>query len=244
MASSRILRVRPAPIVRYRATRALRNFGYDCSQRARASDRRKLSPFESSPRQRLSSSSCAPASLSIFNQASIQTDSCKNLGSDSTNPFSMTTAEAAEPVDKPDAPRPIRHGVFGMTRMTRVPIGSAPSRREIGIPAAMETTIGAVFVCVLSESESGFNASLITCGFTARMTIVAFLTASVGESNRFTPAPIFVANAVREASIGSYPLICSGFSSSRTKPAASAVAICPVPINAILCSDQFMRVLQ
>ena len=42
---------------------------------------------------------------------------------------------------------------------------------------------------------------------------------------------------------GAFSALGGDVSSIGINPAASAVAICPVPINAILCSDQFMGVL-
>ena len=127
-----------------------------------------------------------------------------------------------------DTPRPIRHGVLGITRtMRRLPVTSA-SVCSVN-PATIETTTASG----VRAAENSRQAAAACCGLTARNTILAGAAAAAPLSAKRIPGTR-AARRSRAAGTGSCTVISDGCSSpARQKPSASASAICPPPIMAI-----------
>ena len=77
---------------------------------------------------------------------------------------------------------PTSIGVFGMTRTTGVPGGSAPSNSAIGRPAHSDTTSVPGRIAGASSASTG----AMSCGFTAT-TMTSARAAAVGTSTAVTP---------------------------------------------------------
>ena len=96
---------------------------------------------------------------------------------------SASTAGKSSPALHALAPQPTNAGVFGITRATRVPPGTAPARAASDTPAATETT------SLSPKSAGGIDRSTgsTIVGFTASSTRRASRTAAAADSCATAP---------------------------------------------------------
>jgi len=135
--------------------------------------------------------------------------------------------EAVEPREYPEAAAPIKHGVFGMTRMTRAPFGSAPSNVARVTPAAMLIITASLPPSTLAMSA---HTDGIMCGLTARI-ITSLALLQTSALDEVVEMPLAAALS-REGWYTSEQMMEEGEAIlEEMRPFIRADAIIPAPIN-------------